>query len=60
MVIPVSGSSAVFGLFHTRRVASTPTLSGQRRERAVLQDRVDISAVGRQQATESAEEPAGE
>jgi hypothetical protein len=60
MVIPVSGSSAVFGLFHTRRVASTPTLSGQRRERAVLQDRVDISAVGRQQATESAEEAAGE
>jgi SprA-related family len=60
MVAPVSGSPVAFGLFHMRRVASTPILSGQPRERAVPQNRVDISAAGRQQATESAEEPAGE
>jgi hypothetical protein len=60
IVTPVSGSPVVFGLFHTRRVASTLTLSAQPRERAVPQDRVDISAAGRQQATESAAEPAGE
>src|SRR5262249_21315956 len=60
MVIPVSGSSAAFGLFHTRRVASTLTLSVQPRGWAVPQDRVDISAAGRQQATESVEEPVGE
>jgi len=60
MVIPVSGSSAAFGLFHTRRVASTLTLSVQPRGRAVPQDRVDISAARRQQATQSVAEPVGE
>jgi hypothetical protein len=59
-VTPVSGSPVAFGLFHTRRVASSLTLPVQPRERAVRQDRVDISATGRQQATESAAEPAGE
>jgi len=60
MVTPVSGSPVAFGFFHTRRVASAPILPVQPRERAVPQDRVDISAAGRQQATESAAEPAGE
>src|SRR5712691_10070401 len=60
MVTPVSGSPVVFGLFHTRRVAATLTLPVPPRERAVPQDRVDISAAARQQATESAAEPAGE
>jgi hypothetical protein len=60
MVTPVSGATGAFGLFHTRRVASSLTLPVQPRERAVRQDRVDISAAGRQQATESAEELAGE
>ncbi len=60
MVTPVSGSSVAFGLFPTRHVASTLTLSVQPHERAVPQDRVDISAAARQQATESAAEPAGE
>ena len=60
MVTPVSGATGAFGLFHTRRVASSLTLPVQPRERAVRQDRVDISAAGRQQATESAAEPAGE
>ena len=60
MVTPVSGSPAAFGLFHTRRLAPTLTLSVQPRARAVPQDRVDISAAGRQQATDSAAEPAGE
>ena len=54
MVTPVSGSPVAFGLFHTPRLASTLTLSVQPRERAVPQDRVDISATGRQQATEPA------
>src|SRR5262245_12951751 len=56
MVTPVSGATGAFGLFHTRRVASSLTLPVQPRERAVRQDRVDISAAGRQQATESAGE----
>jgi hypothetical protein len=60
MVTPVSGSTVAFGLFHSRRVASALTLPVQPRERAVRQDRVDISAAGRQQATESTQEPAGE
>ena len=60
MVTPVSGYPVAFGVFHTRRVASTLTLPAQPRERAVPQDRVDISAAGRQPATESAAEPAGE
>ena len=60
MVPPVSGSPVVFGLFHTRRVAATLTLSVPPRERALPRDRVDISAAARQQATESAAEPAGE
>jgi hypothetical protein len=60
MVTPVSGTPVAFGLFHTRRVASTLTLPVQPHERAVPQDRVDISAAGRQQATERAVEPAGE
>src|SRR5262245_36968718 len=62
MVTPVSGSTGAFGLFHTRRVASSLTLPlpVQPRERAVRQDRVDLSAAGRQQATERAAEPAGE
>jgi hypothetical protein len=60
MVTPVSGSMLAFGVFHTRRVASSLPLPVQPRERAVRQDRVDISAAGRQQATESAEEPVGE
>ena len=60
MVTPVSGSPIAFGLFYTRRVAASLTLPVQPRERAVRQDRVDISAAGRQQATESAAEPAGE
>jgi hypothetical protein len=60
MVTPVTGSPVAFGFVHTRRVASTLTLPVQPRERAVGQDRVDISAAGRQQATESTEEPVGE
>ena len=60
MVIPVSGSPVAFGLVPTRRLASTLTLPVQPRERAVPQDRIDISAAGRQQATESAAEPSGE
>src|SRR4030095_11060184 len=60
MVTPVSGATGAFGLFYTRRVAASLTLPVQPRERAVRQDRVDISAAGRQQATESAEELAGE
>jgi len=60
MVTPVSGSPIAFGLFHTRRVASALTLSVQPRGRTVPQDRVDISAAGRQQAAESAEKPVGE
>ena len=60
MVTPVSGATGAFGLFHTRRVASSLTLPVQPRERAVRQDRVDIAVAGRQQATESAAEPAGE
>src|SRR5215813_6662782 len=58
MVTPVSGATGAFGLFHTRRLASSLTLPVQPRERAVRQDRVDISAAGRQQATESAAEQA--
>ena len=60
MVTPVSGLSGspiAFGLFHTRRVAPTLTPLVQSRGRAVPQDRVDISAAGRQQATETAGEP---
>ncbi len=60
MVTPVSGSPVAFGLFHTPRVASTLTLPVQPREGMVPQDRVDISAAGRQQVTESAAAPAGE
>jgi len=60
MITSVSGSPVAFGLFHTRRVASTLTLSLQPRGRTVLQDRVDISAAGRQQATESVAESVGE
>jgi hypothetical protein len=60
MMTPVSGAQVAFGLFHTRRVAASLTLPVQSRERAVRQDRVDISAAGRQQATENAAEPAGE
>ena len=60
MVTPVSGSPGAFGVFHTRRVAPTLTSPVQPRERTVPQDRVDISVAGRQQATESAEELAGE
>ena len=60
MVTPVTGSPVAFGFVHTRHVASSLTLPVQPRERAVRQDRVDISAAGRQQATERAEEPAGE
>jgi hypothetical protein len=59
MVTPVSGSSRAFGLFHTRRVAPTLTPLAQPRERAVPQDRVAISAAGRQQATEPVEEAPG-
>jgi len=57
MVTPVSNSQGAFRLVYTRRVTSTLTLPVQQRERAMPQDRVDISAAGRQQATESAEEP---
>jgi len=57
MVTPVSGSQGAFGLVHTRRVTSPLTLPVQPRERVMPQDRVDISAAGQQQATESAEEP---
>jgi hypothetical protein len=60
MVTPVSGSTGAFGLFRTRHVTSSLTLPVQPRERAVRQDHVDISAAGRQQATKSAAEPAGE
>src|SRR5262249_48270402 len=57
MVTPVSSSQGAFGLVHTRRVTSTLTLPVQPRERAMPQDRVDISVAGRQQATASAEAP---
>src|SRR5262245_16441078 len=58
MVTHVSGSTGAFGVFHTRPVAWSFSLPVQPRERAVRQDRVDISAAGRQQATESAAEQA--
>jgi hypothetical protein len=54
MVTPVSGTPVAFGLFHTRHVASPLTLPVQPHARAVPHDRVDISAAGRQQATEPA------
>jgi hypothetical protein len=60
MVIPVSGSPAAFELFHPRHLALPLTLSVPPHERTSLQDRVDISATGRQQMTAHATEPAGE
>jgi SprA-related family len=60
MITLVSGSPVALGVFHTRRVPASLTLPVQPRERAVRQDRVDISAAGRQQVTESVAEPAEE
>jgi hypothetical protein len=60
MVTPVSGSPTAFELFHTRRLTSPLTLPVPPRERTRLQDRVDISATGRQQETTHAAGPAEE
>jgi hypothetical protein len=60
MVTPVSGSPTVFELLHTRRLTSPLTLPAQPRERTRPQDRVDVSATGRQQMIAPAAEPAGE
>src|SRR5438128_2928811 len=60
MVTSISGSPGAFGAFYAHRVTPTLTAPVQPRGRAVPQDRVDISAAGRQQATESTAEPAEE
>ena len=59
MVTPVTGSPVAFGFVHTRRVASSLTLPVQPRERAVRQDRVDISRLD-DSKRQRAEEPVGE
>jgi len=60
MVTPIAGSPVAFGPFHTRRAVSPGTPPTIAHGRTVLQDHVDISVAGQQQATAAVGEQTGE